>query len=163
MSSQGPFGALEREPPQPLSTTRRAKKSVNGLAVVVAQVPGAQMVPRAETWPATIGWTASTRQCLGKTFIDAAYLTRPLENRSSVDKRCDGANGDLWRELRQARLLQGNAFAQKVPSHVSISDVASGKLTIEAYIPSSVADCAAAVAADQAQPPKALAKEHERW
>ena len=75
---------------------------VKELAVLMAQTPGRQTVPRAEVWA-----LAKTREAAGpgvvkEAPVDADYVTEGLAAEETRQERIASTNGDVWKQLLSA-------------------------------------------------------------
>ena len=75
-----------------------------------------------------MAWRGIGPSVVEESLVDAAYVTKPLreDNEATVMNRCAATNGDLWKELAEAKGRQRDSMITKVSSHMPCSEVLAG-------------------------------------
>ena len=118
--------------------------------LILADVPGKQSVPRAETWAGSVALRACPSN-VTKWWCDASYTTSGTSTADAVDARTKSANGDVWCALRQAMQCKGLEAATKVKAHRTLAEVDGVHFTFDMYFGNALADIAADLAAGRWQ------------
>ena len=119
------------------------------VGILFGNVPGAQSVPRSETFAAVLGLRHVGNR-IKSWQSDASYCVQGASaNRN--DQMSQGKNGDLWCVLREQFSLNPDIAVSKVKAHLTLSHVLDGAISFESYLGNGLADLAAGIAADSFQ------------
>ena len=136
---------------------------IQALAIYMSRVPGKQTVPRAEVWALAGVCKETAKQLIEVAAIDAKYVVKGVDQEEAKKQLCQGANGDVWQQLRENLRDQGKLKAKKVKSHLPFTAIGEGHITLQDYVLNNLADAAAATAAEEAQFPTEVQAWHAQW
>ena len=116
---------------------------VGQLALICANIPGRQTVPRAELFGFDLAQRHGSR-AIRRHATDASYLVRGYAAQSTEQQKAwtEGSNGDMWDLVfpHQDHLGQG---LEKIKAHMSASAVREGVVDFQSWLLHTLADIAA--------------------
>jgi len=152
--------AIKHSPAKPGGPANRLF-DVDDVAVMAARVPGAQTVPRAELWAATLGVKAAAPGTDITVHPDATYVHQGI-SRCDLKPRVAGVNADAWERLRVAA-EERSLSSERAPAHQALAALVAGKADALLYLGNLLADSAAGTAAARAQSTSATADRIRLW
>jgi hypothetical protein len=131
-----------------------------GIQAVLSAVPGSQIIPRAETYGATIGTVLPAAKSEATYRVDASYVmhgSQQINNThgSLTPAVMRGRNNDLWSAFELAHAGDATNVC-KVKAHTTIQQVAEGKVSFRDYAGNAIADCCAKASAQLAAVPEVV-------